>query len=202
MTGFDDAALRELVRANPGQATFEEYALARDTICALAPCAILIFGVGRDTAMWLAANSGGETRFLEDDERWIAEARRHHPEATIERVRYPTVRALAALSMRFPSLRRITGLPPDVHEGAWDVVLVDGPRGTRWHTPGRVASIAAAARFVRPGGFVLVHDCHRLVEGRAADHFLGREHRVTQVGSMRKYAAPAHAAPLTGGSDP
>lgn len=187
MTGFDDDALRALVRANPGQATFEEYRLVRDTIGARAPCALLVFGVGRDTGLWLAANEGGTTRFMEDDARWVAEARTRHPDAVIDHVRYRTVRALTRLSLHVPALRRVDGLGPEVEAIRWDVVLVDGPRGTRWYTPGRVGSIAAAAGLASPGGVVLVHDCHRRVERLAADHFLDPTRLDAEVGSMRRY---------------
>ena len=185
----DDAAIRELVARNPGQATFEEYKLVHDVVLARAPCAMLVFGVGRDSRLWLDANAGGSTVFLEDVAEWAAFARREIPGVVVHDIRYRTRRFMWPVLRRWPSLLRMTDLPPGVTGRAWDVLLVDAPRGTRWYKPGRMKSIHAASELARRGGRadVFVHDCHRMVEAEASDQLLGAERLVAQAGSMRHY---------------
>lgn len=184
-----DAGIRELVARNPGQGTFEEYKLVHDVVLARAPCDMLVFGVGRDSPLWLAANAGGTTVFLEDVPEWAAFARREVAGIVVHDVRYGTRRFLWPLLRRRPSLLRMRDLPPDVTGRAWDVVLVDAPRGTRWYKAGRMKSIHAASELAARGGRVdvFVHDCHRRVEAEAAEQFLGAERLVAQAGSMRHY---------------
>ncbi|MEM7414643.1 MAG: hypothetical protein AAF389_04040 [Gemmatimonadota bacterium] len=190
MSGHDDEAIHRLVGANPGQATFAEYALVRDAVVRRAPCRMLVFGVGRDMSLWLDANRGGETYFVEDDARWIAEAMRHHPEAHVHRVRYRSIRGLWRWFVRSSTRLELRDLPDEVTDRPWDIVVVDGPRGTRWHTPGRMKSIHAASRLAEAGGDVFVHDCHRHVERTCADLFLGAPQCTAEVGSMRHYRRP------------
>lgn len=184
-----DAAIRALVEANPGQGTFEEYKLVHDVVLERAPCSMLVFGVGRDSRLWLAANDGGTTVFLEDIAAWAELARREVPGIVVHEVRYRTLRVLWPLLRHVPSLLGMRDLPREVTDRAWNVVLVDAPRGTRWYRPGRMKSIHAAAELARRSGRtdVFVHDCHRRVEAEASDHFLGTERLVRQVGTMRHY---------------
>ena len=184
-----DDAIRALVAANPGQATFEEYKLVHDAVLARAPCAMLVFGVGRDSRLWLATNQGGRCVFLEDVPEWADRARRSVPGIVVHDVDY-------GLARRFmwPVLRHLErslflgGLPTEVRETAWDVILVDGPRGTRWYRSGRMKSVYTASVLgARSGADVFVHDCHRRVERESADRFLGEGRLVGESGSMRHY---------------
>lgn len=190
MTTFDDDAVRRLVEENPGQATFEEYTWVRDAVLERAPSRMLVFGVGRDAALWLAANQGGETHFVEDSPHWADAARRLYPHAPIHLVTYRTLRAFWRIVAAYPARFALEGLPDEVTRRPWDVVLIDGPRGTRWYTPGRALSILTASRLAAPGADLFVHDCHRPIEDQCADRFLGATYRVGQVGSMRRYTRP------------
>lgn len=185
---MSDDAIRALVRENPGQATYEEYTLVHDVVVARAPCDLLVFGVGRDSTLWLDANRGGRTAFLEDVAEWADYARREIPGIRVHAVRYRTLRIFWHILKHLPERLMMRGLPREVTEREWDVVLVDAPRGTRWYRPGRMKSIYTASVLADPsGGDVFVHDCHRRVEREASDRFLGSGRLVAQAGSMRHY---------------
>ena len=189
---MSDEVIRELVESNPGQGTFEEYKLVHAVLQRRSPCHLLVFGVGRDSALWLSTNLGGRTLFLEDVPEWADFARREVPDIVVRDVDY-------GLTKRFmwPLLRKIDGslymrgLPDDVLSTRWDVILVDAPRGTRWYRPGRMKSIYTASVLGRQSrADVFVHDCHRTVEREASDQFLRPERLVEQAGSMRHYRFP------------
>jgi glucuronoxylan 4-O-methyltransferase len=184
-----DDAIRALIAANPGQATFDEYKLVRDVVLERAPCAMLVFGVGRDSALWLDANVGGRCVFLEDVGEWADRARGAVPGIVVHDVHYGLARRFMwPLLRRFERSLLMDGLPADVRETAWDVILVDAPRGTRWYRPGRMKSVYTASVLgARSGADVFVHDCHRRVERESADLFLGASRLVAEARSMRHY---------------
>ena len=199
-----DADLRALVERNRGQGTFDEYRLLRDRIVAAAPGNVLIFGVGRDSDLWIRANAGGRTVFLEDVPAWIDVCRAEVPGIEIERVSYRTRRFLWTWYLRRPEPRlTMRDLPAWIRDTAWDLILVDAPQGQSWKRPGRMQSIWEAARLAAAnpsGADVLVHDCHREVEATCADRFLGRGALVTEVDHMRLYrvGAPVEAQSTEG----
>lgn len=185
---MSDEAIRTLVRENPGQATYEEYKLVHDVVGDRAPCNLLVFGVGRDSQLWLEANAGGTTVFLEDVAEWADFARKEVPGIRVHDVRYGTLRVFWHLLKHVPESFRMKDLPQEVEETAWDVILVDAPRGTRWYRPGRMKSIYTASVLGgKSGADVFVHDCHRRVEREASDRFLGSERLAGEAGSMRHY---------------
>ena len=189
MTGPGDAAIRELIASNPGQGTFEEYELVHDVVLERAPCALLVFGVGRDSALWLDANRGGTTVFLEDVREWADFARANVPGIVVHDVRYRVRRFMWPFLRHAPGLLWMKDLPPEVERRPWDVILVDAPRGTRWYRAGRMKSIYTASALAEHEGTVdvFVHDCHRAVERAASDRFLRPERLVAQAGTMRHY---------------
>ena len=180
------SALRTLVAHNPGQATLDEYRLLDSVLRARVPCSLLIFGLGRDSEHWRAINDGGRTAFLEHHDDWI----RRGGDAEVHRVRYWTRRCFWPLLRHRPERLRMR-LPDAVAQTRWNVIFVDAPSGTRWHRPGRMQSVYTAAQLARRSldspVDVFVHDCHRAVEAECCDRFLGPEHLVAQVGSMRHY---------------
>jgi glucuronoxylan 4-O-methyltransferase len=184
-----DDAIQALVASNPGQATFAEYKLVYDTLAARAPCKMLVFGVGRDSPLWMTTNAPGRTVFLENKERWVNVARELSPGIEVHRVRYPTLQGLAPVLRYVPRFLRTWGIPQDVWKTAWDVILVDAPRGTRWYKPGRAMSVYTASLLARraPGCDVFVHDTNRETERNASDWFLGANCLVEQAGTMRHY---------------
>jgi len=185
---MSDAAIIALLERNAGQATFAEYKLLHDTVLDRAPCNLLVFGVGRDSSLWLDANAGGKTIFLEDVAKWADFARSEAPDIVVHDIRYRTARCLWPLLRHFESALYLSDLPGTVADTPWDVIFVDAPRATRWYRPGRMRSVYTASVLARrSGGDVFVHDCHRRVERESSDQFLGEAHLVAQTGSMRHY---------------
>lgn len=187
---MSDAEIRELVQSNPGQATFEEYKLVYARLVKRAPCNLLVFGVGRDSSLWLRANAGGTCVFLEDVPEWAAFARGAVDGIIVHDIRYGLAkRFMWPLLRHRPESLFLGDLPVDVLETSWDVILVDAPRGTRWYRAGRMKSVYTASVLAgRTGGDVFVHDCHRTVERESSDQFLGPDRLVAQAGSMRHYS--------------
>jgi hypothetical protein len=183
-----DDAIQALVDRNPGQGTFGEYKLVYDTLVARAPCNMLVFGVGRDSLLWMTTNAPGKTVFLESKERWVRMARELSPGIVVHRVRYPTLRGLAPVLRFMPWFLRMR-LPSEVWKTAWDVILVDAPTGTRWYKPGRAMSVYTASLLAGRATTcdVFVHDTHRETERNAADWFLSANRLIEQVGTMRHY---------------
>jgi hypothetical protein len=56
-----------------------------------------------------------------------------------------------------------------------DLVLVDGPVGTRFGGPGREGSFLQAVSLTKPGGLILLHDALRREEYEMFHNFL-RQH--------------------------
>lgn len=184
-----DHRIRDLTRRNPGQASFREYRYLYQTIGAAAPCELLVFGVGRDSSLWIEANRDGVTVFLEHHRSWIERARREIPDLTIQRVEYTTRRWQWWWQLWRPE-RLFLNLPADLLETDWDVIFVDAPGGDRWKRPGRMQSIYTAAALAKNAAGtcdVLVHDCDRRVERVYTDRFLGEAFNLGQVETLRHY---------------
>ena len=133
--------IRALVESNPGQASEAEYTLVHDVLTGQAPCNLLVFGVGRDSSLWMDTNDGGLTVFVEDVKPWAAYAREHVEGITVIDVRYWTLRIMWHVLRFVPAALFMRSLPAEVLDTEWDVILVDAPRGTRWYRRGRMMSI-------------------------------------------------------------
>ena len=190
----DIRALVELNdRLGTRQGSVEEYACIAGTIAQRRPCNLLVFGTGRDSPLWLKANHGGATVFLEHAARWIDSARAAVPGIVVHPVRYDTRRWQWRTLLTATDRLFLTGLPQSVQATPWDIVFVDAPTGNRfWHI-GRMRSIYTAAmltRKSRAGGSsadVFVHDCNRTVERVYADRYLGAGNLVEEVRWLRHY---------------
>jgi hypothetical protein len=204
---YDD--IRALVEGNPGQGTFEEYACILDTILAKAPCNLLIFGVGRDSQLWLRANEGGRTVFVEHEPEWIAETRRRLPGVDVVEVKYWTKRwqwplLLGLDTIGLDRLLFMRDLPESVVNQRWDIIFVDSPQGGHNQRPGRMQSLYTGSVLARksagvptdgspgrraPTGGVdfLAHDCDRKVEAVFCNHYMKHETLVNAVRTLRHY---------------
>ncbi len=192
-TGSLDRAIKELVARNrtvlTRQGTLDEYSCVRDQIVARRPCNLLVFGVGRDSQLWLQANPKGKCVFVEHHPRWIALTREEIPSINICQVEYNTRRYQWRRLLSSPAELFMGDLPHTVGSTRWDVIFVDGPQGNQFWRPGRMKSIYTAAQLAhRSGGTdVLLHDCNRRVEKAYADEFLGPGCFIKEVGSLRHY---------------
>ncbi len=184
---YDD--LRDLVTSNPGQGTLEEYLHLYRTIEGAAPGRVLVFGVGKDSRFWIAANQGGATTFVEHEPEWIRMTREHVPGIEIIQVSYETRRTQWRALLERRDKLFMEDLPDHILATDWDVIFVDSPQGGSRKRPGRMKSIYTASVLARRSTDVqvLVHDCHREVEQSYSDRYLGPERIVRQVGSLRHY---------------
>ncbi|KAG2656132.1 protein IRREGULAR XYLEM 15-like [Panicum virgatum] len=162
-----------------------------------APCNLLVFGLGAETPLWRALNHGGRTVFLDENPYYVAHLEGKHPGLEAYDVAYATaVRELPDLldaaraaecrpvqNLLFSECRlAINDLPNQLYDVAWDVILVDGPRGFAEGSPGRMSAIYSAAVMARTKGAeteVLVHDYEREVERACGREFLCEENLVT-----------------------
>lgn len=184
-----DEDLRQLVAENPGQGSFEEYKHLRDTIKAHAPCELLIFGVGKDSKLWVDANPGGNTVFVEHEPEWINKTREQIPGVVIHQVTYATRRPQWKKLLHRQDKLFMEDLPNEVLANNWDVIFVDSPQGGTKKRPGRMKSIYTASVLAKRSTDVqvLVHDCNRQVERVYSDTYLGPERMVTQIRTLRHY---------------
>ncbi|XP_073014329.1 protein IRX15-LIKE-like [Typha latifolia] len=183
------------------------------------PCNLLVFGLGDETPLWRALNSGGRTVFLDENEYYVSHIESLNPGIESYDVAYTThVRDLADLlaaardsraadcrpfqNLLFSDCRlALNDLPNHIYDVAWDVILVDGPRGYASAAPGRMAAIYSASVMARYRGQgptdVLVHDYNREVERVCSEEFLCKENRVAVVNATEKlahYVIPGGAA--------
>lgn len=189
MGAIDADEIAQFVAGNPGQGTVDEYRYLHDIIAKRAPCRLLIFGVGRDSKLWVRTNEGGTTVFVEHEPEWIALTQRDLPTTRIVRVRYGTRRWQWWLLKEWPSLLWMRDLPADIAEAPWDVIFVDSPQGGKASRPGRMKSIYSASVIAARGDGtqVLAHDCDRQVEQVYCDRYLGRERFVREIHKLRHY---------------
>uniref|UniRef100_A0A0D3GK52 Uncharacterized protein n=1 Tax=Oryza barthii TaxID=65489 RepID=A0A0D3GK52_9ORYZ len=92
----------------------------------------------------------------------------------------------------------INDLPNQLYDVAWDIILVDGPRGYTAASPGRMSAIFTAGVMARSRAEkgaetdVLVHDYEREVERACSREFLCEENRVeeTSTRSLAHFVVP------------
>lgn len=184
----------QLVKTNPGQLSVAEYTSVAQEIFNRAPCNVLVFGVGNDSSLWIDANNGGNTVFLENHPSWIDRVKTSLPQINAELVQYTTERWQwkELLNKGEPDLL-LLDLPDSITETKWDIIFVDGPEGWSDEKPGRMQSIFTTALIANtaPDTHVFVHDCDRVVEATYSSLFLGDDHLKAVIDRMRHYYFPS-----------
>lgn len=184
--------IEELVRSNPGQMSKNEYLYILENILNLAPCQLLVFGLGKDSVVWNEANRGGLTVFLEDDADWFQSIKAANLGLNAFLIRYKTKlknwgEDLIKTSYQ-PSYLDLE-LPYEVNCITPDLILVDAPAGYMSEKPGRIQSIYQASKFAVKGNKcdVLVHDCDRPADSVLSQYFLGWQNLQKQIFKTRHY---------------
>lgn len=198
------------------QQTLNEISVSLRVLEKKSPCNFLVFGLGHDSLMWTALNHGGRTVFLEEDKSWIEQIQSQLPNLESHHVVYDTritqADELMEVGRSNEECKRVTdprfskcqlslkGLPEEVLEIDWDVIMVDAPTG--WHegAPGRMSAIYTAGLIARNKQHgdtdVFVHDVDRQVEDQFSKAFLCEGYLVEQQGRIRHFNVPSHRAPL------
>ncbi|XP_022137486.1 glucuronoxylan 4-O-methyltransferase 1-like [Momordica charantia] len=194
------------------QQTLKEISVTAGVLDERSPCNFLVFGLGHDSLMWATLNHGGRTVFLEEDDSWIQQIRRRFPMLESYHVTYDTKVNQADILMdvgKGPECTAVgdpkysmcqlalKGLPEEVYEVKWDLIMVDAPTGYYDDAPGRMAAIYTAGMMARnreEGGItdVFVHDVNREVEDRFSKEFLCRGYMKNQEGRLRHFRIPSH----------
>ncbi|GMI70651.1 glucuronoxylan methyltransferase1 [Hibiscus trionum] len=193
------------------QQTLKEISVTAKILEKKSPCNFLVFGLGHDSLMWSSLNYGGRTVFLEEDEAWIEQIRRRFPMLESYHVTYDSKVNQAENLMdvgRGPECRTIAdpkhsmcqlalkGLPSEVYDIKWELIMVDAPTGYYEDAPGRMSAIYTAGMMARNKEKgetdVFVHDVNRVVEDKFSIAFLCEGYMKKQQGRLRHFRIPSH----------
>ncbi|KAK2969308.1 hypothetical protein RJ640_030849 [Escallonia rubra] len=198
------------------QQSMAEIRVSFDALRSLSPCNFLVFGLGHDSLMWASFNPRGTTLFLEEDPKWVQTVLKDAPSLHARAVRYRTRLSESDYLLKsyrsepdcFPSksfLRgndgcklALTGMPDELYDKEWDLIMIDAPRGYFPEAPGRMAAIYSAAVMARnrKGSgvtHVFLHDVNRRVEKLYAAEFLCKKHLVKAEGRLWHFEIPPAA---------
>ncbi|XAR64392.1 Glucuronoxylan 4-O-methyltransferase [Bertholletia excelsa] len=198
------------------QQSLGEIRISYDVLQSRSPCNFLVFGLGHDSLMWASFNARGKTLFLEEDPKWVQTVLRNAPDLRAHTVKYRTrlseaddllvsYRSEPECSASKSYIRNnekcrlaLTGLPDEVYDTEWDLLMIDAPRGYFPEAPGRMGAIYSAAVMARnrkgPGvTHVFLHDVDRKVEKVFAEEFLCRKYLVNGSGRLWHFAIPSAA---------
>ncbi|XWS55339.1 hypothetical protein CRYUN_Cryun10bG0166400 [Craigia yunnanensis] len=193
------------------QQTLKEISVTAKILEKKSPCNFLVFGLGHDSLMWSSLNYGGRTVFLEEDEAWIEQIRRRFPMLESYHVTYDSKVNQAENLMdvgRGPECTAVgdpkysmcqlalKGLPNEIYEMKWDLIMVDAPTGYYEEAPGRMTAIYTAGMMARNREEgetdVFVHDVNRVIEDKFSMAFLCQGYMKKQEGRLRHFRIPSH----------
>lgn len=131
----------------------------------------LVFGLGRDSAAYLAVNNA--TLFVEDNAEWIASASPLCDGHCVIQFNYSTVMRDDGLLLSDHEIPHIDA--PALFGRRFDFILVDAPHGHTAGKPGRYQPIKYAAGQLGLGSldYVCVHDMNRDVEQKLFERYFG-----------------------------
>ncbi|KAF5769990.1 putative glucuronoxylan 4-O-methyltransferase [Helianthus annuus] len=210
------AILHYATTRTTAQQTLPEIKVAVDVLQTLAPCNLLVFGIGHESVMWASLNPRGTTLFLEDDLNSVHKTLNDAPSLRVHHISYDTQLSDADYLLTsyktspkcLPTQVYLKGntrcklalsnLPEEVYKREWDAIIIDGPKGYYGEAPGRMMAIFSAAVMARRrerGGdtHVFVHDVNRKVEKEYAEEFLCKNYLVTAENRLWHFRIPPSA---------
>lgn len=189
--GLDNALnlrIQELVASNPFQLSVREYTYLAEEIERLAPCNVLVFGLGNDSALWDEINAEGKTIFLEHNREWYERILSKNPHLNCYFVQYHTRLSEWKILLARNPIKLKMDLPFEVMETPWDLIFVDAPEGYEITKPGRMQSIYMASILGQKGlSHIFVHDCDRPVEQAYCTRFLIHANLIQSIEKLRHY---------------
>ena len=138
---------------------------------------VLIFGIGLDSSLFCKATTDihplSNIYFIENDEKWRKKSqwitkdissRCHVIDMNYETNLEEWMNYLGREDELASKI--ISQLPTAIQKTFFDVILVDGPVGSKFGQHGRMSSLSAASKLIRQDGMgvVFVDDFHRFVE--------------------------------------
>ncbi|MCD9561352.1 Glucuronoxylan 4-O-methyltransferase 1 [Datura stramonium] len=197
------------------QQTLKEISVTSKILDKKSPCNFLVFGLGHDSLMWQTLNYGGRTVFLEEDEAWIQQIKKRFPMLESYHVTYDSKvnqanvlieagRGTECTSVPDPRYSMcqlaLKGLPSEIYDVKWDLIMVDAPTGYYEEAPGRMTAIYTAGMMARNREdgetHVFVHDVNRDIEDKFSREFLCDGYMKKQVGRLRHFTIPSHKSNL------
>lgn len=181
--------ISKLVKTNPNQLTFDEYAYIANFLLKKKGCNLLVYGVGNDSKLWLKINKSGNTVFLENSIPWLTRVRDRIPSITVFLIKYTTALKNWKQLLNQSSSNLLIELPKTIKKISWDVVFIDGPAGCHSLSPGRMQSIYTTSVLIQKSKIidVFVHDCDRIVEQEYCDRFFTDLVLVAKFDRLRHY---------------
>ncbi|KAJ0790206.1 putative glucuronoxylan 4-O-methyltransferase [Helianthus annuus] len=184
-----------------------------DIVLEKSPCNVLVFGFEHDYLKLHGINKGGTMVFLENSPEKVKKMKREfrlYNATRVYKVEYKTyakdayellkhARSSSScdLSLGMGNVMSecklvLPGLPEEVMQTKWDVIVVDGPCGDGPMSPGRMGSIFMAGMLARAGNGtnVVVHDADRMIERWFSWEFLCDENRVSSKGRFWNFRIP------------
>lgn len=165
--------------------------------------------------MWHTLNYGGRTIFLEEDEAWIQQIKKRFPMLESYHVTYDSkvnqanvlieagkgTECTTIADPRYSMCQlALKGLPSEIYDIKWDLIMVDAPTGYYEDAPGRMTAIYTAGMMARNREdgetHVFVHDVNRDVEDNFSREFLCDGYMKKQVGRLRHFTIPSHKSNL------
>jgi len=151
----------------------------------------LVFGLGRDSALWYKNAIGKKIMFLENHEDWL-QFQDEDVTAVTRIVNYTSDASAYVQELQDQNklAELFESLPSEVKDTHWDMILVDSPMGMERMnepgvpeagTPGRTQSVYAARRLAQKHTLIFVDDYHRKVEQEAVRVLLHPNSRTLKV---------------------
>jgi len=183
-----DMQIQELVASNPFQLSVREYTYLAEEIERLAPCNVLVFGLGNDSTLWDQINAEGKTIFLEHNLEWYERILSRNPLLNCYFVQYRTRLSEWRILLDRNPIELKMNLPLEVMETPRDLIFVDSPEGNEITKPGRMQSIYMASILGQKGlSHIFVHDCDRSVEQAYCSRFLIHANLIQSIEKLRHY---------------